>query len=92
MFAVIECGGKQYKVSEGDTIYVDSPNATEAALTLAKALHAEDYDVMLLICGKDPEPADAEDLFTKLKQTYKRTEIIMIDGGQPVFDYLMILE
>ncbi|MBO4979747.1 MAG: DAK2 domain-containing protein [Clostridia bacterium] len=76
----------------GDTIYVDSPNATEAALTLAKALHAENYDVMLLICGKDPEPADAEDLFTKLKQTYKRTEIIMIDGGQPVFDYLMILE
>ena len=23
MFAVIECGGKQYKVSEGDTIYVE---------------------------------------------------------------------
>ncbi len=76
----------------GDTIYVDSPSATEAALTLAKDLHAEEYDVMLLICGKDPDPADAESLFAELKQTYKRTEIIMIDGGQPVFDYLMILE
>ena len=76
----------------GDTIYVDTPSANEAALSLAEALHAEQYDVMLLICGKDPSPSDAERLFAELKQTYKRTEIIMIDGGQPVFDYLIILE
>lgn len=76
----------------GDTIYVDSPNAEETALKLSETLHAEKYDVMLLICGKDPKPEAAEKLFRELKQTYKRTEIIMIDGGQPIFDYLMILE
>lgn len=76
----------------GDTIYVDKPNAGEAALTLAGTLHAEKYDVMLLICGKDPSPEEAKRLFAELKQTYKRTEVIMIDGGQPIFDYLMILE
>ena len=76
----------------GDTIYVDSPNAEETALKLSETLHAEKYDVMLLICGKDPAPEAAETLFKELKQTYKRTEVIMIDGGQPIFDYLMILE
>ncbi len=76
----------------GDTIYVDEPNAEEAAKALAEALHAEKYDVMLLICGKDPSAEAADTLFRELKQSYKRTEIIMIDGGQPVFDYLMILE
>jgi len=76
----------------GDTIYVDEPNAEEAARKLAEALHAEKYDVMLFICGKEPSAEAAETLFRELKQSYKRTEIIMIDGGQPVFDYLMILE
>ncbi len=76
----------------GDTIYVDSPSAEESALRLARTLHAEKYDVMLLICGKDPDAKAADALFNELKKTYKRTEIIMIDGGQPVFDYLMILE
>ena len=76
----------------GDTIYVDQPNAEAAARKLAETLHAEKYDVMLLICGKDPSAEAAEELFRELKQSYKRTEVIMIDGGQPVFDYLMILE
>jgi dihydroxyacetone kinase-like predicted kinase len=76
----------------GDTIYVDDADANRTALALAKELHAEKYDVMLLICGKDPAPEAAETLFKELKQTYKRTEVIMIDGGQPIFDYLMILE
>lgn len=29
MFAVIETGGKQYKVAEGDVIYVEKLNASE---------------------------------------------------------------
>lgn len=76
----------------GDTVYVDSPSAEESAHKLAESLHAQTYDVMLLICGKEAEPQKADALFREFKQTYKRTEIIMIDGGQPVFDYLIILE
>ncbi|MBO5305489.1 MAG: DAK2 domain-containing protein [Clostridia bacterium] len=88
----IEIHSGDYIGFVGDTIYVDSPSAEESALKLAQTLHAETYDVVLLICGKDPTPKAAEGLFKELKQTYKRTEIIMIDGGQPIFDYLMILE
>ena len=30
MFAIIETGGKQYKVNEGDVIFVESSNAQKA--------------------------------------------------------------
>lgn len=76
----------------GDTIYVDAANAEDTTRELAAKLHAEKYDVMLLICGKDADSASADKLFEELKSAYKRTEIIMIDGGQPIYDYLMILE
>ncbi len=86
----IKCG--DYIGFADDTIYVDSANAEGAALELAGMLHAEKYDIMLLICGKDADQAAADKLFHDLQSHYKRTEIIMIDGGQPIYDYLMILE
>ena len=39
MFAVIETGGKQYKVEEGDTIFVEKINAeAESSVTFDKVL------------------------------------------------------
>jgi large subunit ribosomal protein L21 len=38
MFAVIECGGKQYKVSEGDTIYVEKLEMEDGASVEFNAL------------------------------------------------------
>ena len=75
-----------------DTIYVDSDTAEDSSLKLCEVLHAEKYDIMLLICGQEPSAENADHLFHTLQQKYKKTEIIMIDGGQPIFDYLIILE
>ncbi|MGI5891560.1 MAG: 50S ribosomal protein L21 [Bacillota bacterium] len=39
MYAIIECGGKQYKVAEGDTLNVELLSMEEgAALTIDKVL------------------------------------------------------
>ena len=46
MFAVIETGGKQYKVSEGDVIYVEKIDVADGeAVTFDKvlAISAEDF-------------------------------------------------
>ena len=75
-----------------DTIYVDDICAENACMTLAEKLNAGRYDVVLLICGKESSADAADALYSKLKETYKRTEVIMIDGGQPIYDYLIILE
>lgn len=43
MYAVIETGGKQYKVSEGDTIFIEKLEAEEgAAVTFDKVLVVAD--------------------------------------------------
>lgn len=76
----------------GDTIYIDDKDRNDAAIALAEKLDAGKYDVALLICGADVDPEESQTLYKLFSEKYKRTEFIMIDGGQPVFDYILILE
>ncbi len=46
MYAIIATGGKQYKVSEGDVIYVEKIDAEEgAAVTFDQVLAVSDADL-----------------------------------------------
>ena len=76
----------------GDTIYTACAERNQAAAELCDATSAEDYDIMLLVCGCDASAGEAQALYSELKKKYKWTEIVMIDGGQPVYDYIIILE
>ena len=76
----------------GDTVYTDSPDRNTAAIELCEAAKAQHYDIMLLVCGADATEAEAQALYNELHNKYRRTEIVMIDGGQPVYDYIIILE
>jgi len=76
----------------GDTIYTDDNDRNGAALSLCDRLDAGSYDVVLLICGADVDSVESQSLYKLLSEKYKRTEFIMIDGGQPIFDYIIILE
>lgn len=76
----------------GDTVYTDNPDRSAAAEELCEAAGAKRYDIMLLVCGESVTPDEAQTLYNKLQKKYRRTEIVMIDGGQPVYDYIIILE
>ena len=87
------------KVHEGDyigfvndTVYVDEKNRADALLGLAEKLNASRYDIMLVLCGADATPEDSDRIYAELRTRCRRTEVIMLDGGQPVYDYIMILE
>ncbi len=73
-------------------VYADAPSRYEAALALAERLSAGDYDIILLLCGAQADAEEATKLYETLSARYKRSDVIMIDGGQPVYDYIMILE
>ncbi|GBG08744.1 50S ribosomal protein L21 [Paenibacillus sp. MY03] len=45
MFAIIETGGKQYKVQEGDVIYIEKLNGSEG--------ESVTFDRVLAVSGKD---------------------------------------
>lgn len=76
----------------GDTVYTDSADRNTAAIELCEATKAQRYDIMLLVCGADATEAEAQALYNELHKKYRRTEIVMIDGGQPIYDYIIILE
>ena len=87
------------KVREGDyigfsdgVIYTDSESACEAALGLADALSADDFGILMLVCGRDAETSEAEAVKNALQAAHRLTEVILLDGGQPVYEYIMILE
>ena len=76
----------------GDTIYSDSPSAKEAALKLAEALNAGDFGILMLVCGADADMDEAEEIKKELEKADPLTEVILLDGGQPIYEYIMILE
>ncbi len=73
-------------------IYVDSPDPAEAALSLAKSLSADDYGILMLVCGRDADSKQAQEIRSALQKAHPLTEVILLDGGQPIFEYIMIFE
>ena len=73
-------------------IYSASPDISDAAAGLMASLHAEDYGILMLVCGCDTEAQTSMKLKERLEKLFPMTEVILLDGGQPVYDYIMILE
>ena len=69
-----------------------APDALTAAKELARKLDASSKDILLLLCGADAKEEEAQKLYEELKAECRRAEVIFIDGGQPVFDYVLVLE
>jgi len=76
----------------GDEIYVDEKTAEDAMLGLCEKLGAGSYDILLILAGADADDTAASRMADTLSATYKRSEVIMVNGGQPIYDYILILE
>ncbi|MBQ2191626.1 MAG: DAK2 domain-containing protein [Clostridia bacterium] len=76
----------------GDDVYADEKTANAAAVALADKLGAGNYDIMLILCGRDTADGQRQALEAELKQRFRRTEVILIDGGQPIYDYIIVFE
>ncbi len=76
----------------GDNIYVDEPNAEDAMIALCDKLNAGNYDILLILAGKEPSAENARKMVDTLSAKYKRSEVIMVNGDQPIYDYILILE
>lgn len=75
----------------GDKIYLDTVKRDDAVIGLARELECGSYDVAILIAGKDTNESETNEIKNKLSGVYKRTEFIVIEGKQPIFDYMLVL-
>ena len=56
------------------------------------ALNFSRYDFCILICGKDATDEEAEKIEAYVNSHYRGKEIYIINGGQDVYDYILIVE
>ena len=74
----------------GKDILCGSPKREETVLALADKLQVSQADLLILFFGEDAPKAEAEALHTELTKRCPRTEVILLDGGQPVYDYILV--
>ena len=75
----------------GKDICCASPERRQALLDLAEKIGTGSRDIGLLLTGADVTASEADSVLEALNQKYPRTEISLIAGGQPVYDYILLL-
>ena len=77
----------EYVGIQGKEILTSGATPEDALMALAEALDAGSHDVILVFAGEGGRPDTADPLTTK----YRRSEVIVVPGGQPVYDYILVL-
>ena len=73
----------------GKEILASGATPESALMALADALGAGSSDVLLVFAGADA--VDAQCVRGKLESMYPRSEVILQAGGQPVYEYILVL-
>ena len=76
----------------GKELLAAKPNRLVTVCETIDALKFSQYDFCILICGKDATDEEARRIEAYVNARYRGKEIYIIDGGQDVYDYIMIIE
>ena len=79
----------EYVGIAGKEILASGPAPEEALLALAEALDAGSRDVILVFAGEGGTRSVA--VREALEKRYPRAEVILQSGGQPVYEYILVL-
>ena len=79
----------EYVGISGKEILASGETPEKALLALSEALEAGSSDVILIFAGADATGADQ--LQASLEARYPRAEVILQAGGQPVYEYILVL-
>ncbi len=88
----IEVHTNDYIGIEGHDILSAEDDKITAAVKMSQALNAEDRDIIIVIKGKDTTKDEAELLEERLEELCEDTEVILMDGGQDIYDFVIIYE
>ena len=81
----------QYLGFSGKEILTAKDSREDAVLDLAQKLNAGPSDILILFSGADAPADEAARLKNELEKACPMTEVIHLDGGQPVYDYILVL-
>ena len=76
----------------GKEITAVTPTPEEAAEKVAESLVNDESGVITVYYGEETSQEDAERLASKLEETYSDLDVSLINGGQPVYYYIISVE
>ena len=88
-----------YNIKEGEIMGMDSSNIiakgqtiSETTMKVLEKLVQPSSSSITLFFGEGVKEADSEKLKQKIEEKYPNHDITMVDGGQPVYYYLISIE
>ena len=75
----------------GKDILCAAPDRSACVQALAEKLRAGQADILVLFAGEDAPADEAASLRKALEQAFPRTEVILQQGDQPVYDYILMI-
>ncbi len=88
----VEIREGDYVGFSGKTMLAEDPDKNAAACKLGHKMGLASRDILILIVGAESTAAQAEALHAALQEQFPSLEIYRIDGGQEVYDYILIAE
>lgn len=85
------CAG-DYVGIVGKNIITDKKTRLEAACTTFDAITKNEFDVCIIIRGKDVDEAEAKELEGYAAAHCSGREVCLVDGEQEIYDYILIFE
>lgn len=76
----------------GDDILSDDCDKIRAAEKMLDGINASESGLMLCFTGENASKDETEKLHKILEKKYPETEILFIEGDQPIYDYMFVLE
>lgn len=76
----------------GKELMAVSGERLETVCKTVDAVGLSERDICIIICGKDTTEAEADGIEKYIHSHYSGKEVYIIDGGQDVYDYIMIVE
>ena len=74
------------------TMHASRPGNTETAIALLEKLGAGEHDFLIAIYGTDATEAQKSDFRAQIAAKYPQMELYEIEGGQEIYDFLLILQ
>lgn len=76
----------------GDDILSDDGDKIRAAEKLLDGINASECGLMLCFTGENAGAEETAKLKNLLTEKYPETEILFVEGDQPIYDYMFVLE
>ena len=74
------------------TMLASCPTNAQTAMLLLERLGAGEHDFLIAIYGMDMKDAEKADFRAQVNAKYPNMELYEIDGGQEIYDFLLILQ